>query len=149
MARRPGLQRIKGSNIEEVEKARLHLIELLEDPHYRAAAIQINRSGKLKELLADTGGKPSVDTLVQRNLAGKPKATTGRRGAPTKVELNGLKVLLEVLERSPIQGRSLTEWCRMIAREQWPSATDEQIKKVSKAAQRKLSDIKRRKSERK
>jgi hypothetical protein len=149
MVRRPGLQRIKGSDTEEVEKARLHIIALLGDPHYRMAAIQMKRSSKLTELLKDSGGKPSVATMVRTAQVTKPQATTKRRGRSNETNLTGLKILFDAIERKPVHGRSLIDWCRKIARKLCPEATDKQIEEVAKATQRKLLDIKRRKLERK
>lgn len=137
-----GMERVRGTDDEEIELARKHLIALLKKPYYRVAAIRLKRPGKLTELLADRGGKPSI--AKRSHGADRPKTRqSAGRGRPREQHLIGLEKLLNAIDRR--QDRKLIDWCRLIVRYECPSMPEERRESTAKQLQRKLLDLRQRK----
>lgn len=137
-----GMVKFFASDDERIEAARKHLINLIQnDPAYRVAAIRLKRPGKLTELMADTGGTPSLE-LTSRKRARKGR--TGVPGRPLSDDLKPYRELLQWINQQQRPSVTLIAWCRAIVRHSCPESPQDSIEELAKAVQRKLLDLRKR-----
>lgn len=138
-----GMIKFFASENERIEAARKHLINLIQnDPAYRLAAIRLKRPGKLTELLADTGGTPSLESLASGKRPRKEKASVP--GRPLSDGLKPYRELLQWIDRQQRPSVTLIDWCRAFVRHSCPESPQDSIEIVAKAVHRKLLDLRRR-----
>lgn len=129
----------------QVEKARLHLVELLRDPYYSEAAIRLNRSGKFTELIDDHGGTPKLGGIAHERQHPKPsKPKQSGPGRPKDDLLKNPTMLLDEFEKRNVPGQTQIGWCRLVLCEIFPTAHPDQLEIAAKEISRKMSDIRRR-----
>lgn len=127
----PGLVRIKGNDRDEVEKARKHLLELFEDPHYVAAYIRLRKARKTPSM---PRGSIPVDPgelarrIIDRDTE-KPKRGGGRPEKMLMPDREFYRKLFEVLDSKTI---SVAKAARMFVRSQIPNASEEVVRNNAK-----------------
>lgn len=146
-----GIQRIKLSDNEEVERARKHLLLLLEDPHYQEAYLRLEKAKKLPEkpsgIFPNRIGAYAAKLMASQQQTNQVRPKKSSPGRPNDHLLQNPKLMLAHFERRCEPGLTLMEFCRQFLRSVFPYANSDQLEGVAKTVHRKMLDIRRRRRE--
>lgn len=133
----PGIDRRKGSDREEVERASAHLLELLGDPHYYEAYVRLRKAQKLPAM--PIGSIPVEPGKLAANLA-KPASTKIKRGpgAPTKEGKNAFGFIVDHAKNRGVKWIAIS---RAIVDREYPNASEDQREKIAQDVSQILRDI--------
>lgn len=128
----------------QVEKAKQHILELLNDPYYHEAMVWLVRRGDLREILNDKGGNLPPPGKLAATYQRPGEARIKRPpGATQDPRLNNHRKLLLAFDtkRPDI---TMIEFVRTVLRAAYPKAAAQAINNAAKKIAKKMSDSRRR-----